>query len=277
MTGMQSCGQQHGQGADAGLSPINIETANVADLEALAQVASSPVIFRYDGDLGEASRRRLWLENTGGSLRATALPADNAAPGGPFGVLSFGAAGLYDLKTVELKMPGEHSIDAKAPLAELQLIHHRQGADESKPVVVLAVRLLEAEDGEDNPWLDALINTLPHMDEATEVYGAPLWSAAVGLASTSGSPPYLRYDGSTTSPPCRTAMWFMLEDPGFISARQLDALKLVLMPKPAPSLQPLGDRIVVRDSPVALQKKSARALLQALKQRRLRSTNKLSL
>lgn len=276
ITGMQSCAQWHGNGAEGGLSPIDIKTADVADLASLSEVASSPVVFRYDGDLGEGSSRRLWLENTGGSFRATALPSDSAAPGGPFGIFSLGSGGLFELNTVELKVPGEHSVDGEALAAELQLIHHRQGADdaEHEPVIMLAMRLTE--DDSDNPWLEALINTLPRMDEGMEVYGAPLWSAGAGLAATSGSPPFYRYDGTTTSPPCRTAHWFMLEDPGYISTRQLNALKLLLMPKPAPLRQPLGERIVVRDSPIALQKKSARALLQALRQNRLRSTGSLA-
>jgi len=279
MAEAQSCEKWDGVGSDTGLSPIDIKTADVADLASLAQL-SSPAMFRYDGDLEDiSSRRRLWLENTGGSLRATALPSDNEAAGGPLGMLTFGAEGLYELKTVELKLPGEHSVDGHVPVAELQLIHHRQsqgGEAKHAPVIVLAVRLEEAKDGEDNPWLEALVNTLPRVDEAMEVYGAPLWTAATGLTATSGIPPYYRYDGVTTSPPCSAAQWFMLEDTGFVSPRQLDALKLVLMAKPAPLPHPIGERIVVRNSPLALQKKSAKALLQAWRKRRLSSTNSIA-
>lgn len=262
-----------GQCASAGspgASPIRIQSSGVADLSLLSEVSSGQVSFRYDQSIGILQRRRLKLENLGYALRITGLPADDAAPGGPLGEAVVNGSS-YDLVAIELKLPGEHSIDGASQVAEMQLLHEPQ-VDGEGPVLALAIPLKELDDG--NAWLEMLATQLPGPGEEAEVYGAPLWQVSRSLArpgSTLENPEYFRYDGSTTSPPCKSAKWFVLAEPGYVSTQQLDALRLVLTNVGRTTrFAPLGDRIVVRDSFIPLERHGAQNMLSLLRNRRKR-------
>lgn len=248
-------------------SPINISTADIADLTALTQ-ASDQLLFAYDKGLSELVRCRMRLENVGRAMRLEALPGDGAAPGGLSGHVSVkNGSDIYDLASVEMKVPGEHAIDGVLPAAELQFLHKRRGGTASEPVLAVALRLEQAE-GAENTWLGPLANFLPVRGETTEAYGSPLWLVADSLAPGKQNN-YFRYDGTTTTPPCKAARWIVLSEPGFVSPEQLSAMQLALPPTGRPArYSPMGERIVVRNSFMPLEKKGARAILAALQQRR---------
>jgi len=203
-----------------GQSPVDIESKRVVDPAALSAGLTQPLGFRYTSlsELGQQSTRVRML-NRGSYIRVAVPPGSVEWPLG--GVLSNGV--LRGVSYIDIHVPGQHSVDGRLPAAELQLVHESAGG---KPAMALAVPLdvsaSEPATGT-NDWLEPLLVALPKKDSAKDMLGAPLGSLHNAIRSGLTSA-YYRYDGSLTKPPCLRADWYILEEPGHISYKQLSAL-----------------------------------------------------
>jgi carbonic anhydrase len=203
-----------------GQSPVDIQSKRVVDPAALSAGLTQPLGFRYTSlsELGQQGTR-VRMFNRGSYIRVAVPPGSVEWPLG--GVLSNGV--LRGVSYIDIHVPGQHSVDGRLPAAELQLVHESAGG---KPAMALAVPLdvsvNEPATGT-NDWLEPLLVALPKTDSAKDMLGAPLGSLHNAIRSGLTSA-YYRYDGSLTKPPCLRADWYILEEPGHISHKQLSAL-----------------------------------------------------
>jgi carbonic anhydrase len=220
--------QEQGTNCNAlGQSPVDIDSKRVVDASSLSSALIEPLAFRYmSPSNNERQGARLRLSKRGRHLRVAVPPGSTEWPLG--GVLSSGI--LRGVSYVDIHVPGEHSVDGHVPAAELQLVHESAGG---KPAVAVAVPLELSSDSSSadyagaNEWLKPLLAALPEKKGAQEVLGEPL--ALLHKAFSSGATSdYYRYDGSLTKPPCLLTEWFVLQEPGHLSRRQLADLSAAL-------------------------------------------------
>jgi carbonic anhydrase len=196
-----------------GLSPVDIESRKAMDPSAFSPGLLEPLAFRYMTPNENMDPPHLKVSHLSTHFRVAVPPGSLDWPLG--GVLSSGV--LRGVSYVDIKVPGEHSVDGRAPAAELQLVHESVNG---KPAMSVAVPLELSEDDSENSWLKPLLMALPDRNFGRLVLGQPL-GLAHGALSLGATGRYYRYDGSLTTPPCHRTEWFVLAEPGRVSRHQL--------------------------------------------------------
>lgn len=220
----------HAQGDCAALekSPIAVDSFSVRRQQAAAGQQREPILFQQVQSQvrGQANSAAFQMYNTGDYVRIMAPPSE----GHPLGAIMLDGA-PRGIVFADLHVPGEHVFDGQAAAAEVQLVHLPKGGG---PAIAAAVRFAEATDsGGENPWLQRLVDALPRLHGGA-VALAPGSTADLHPALARGSVgEYFHYNGTLTRSPCRPAEWFLLEEVGRISTRQLAALRKALPLAPA--------------------------------------------
>lgn len=150
---------------------------------------------------------------------------------GPGNTIEVGGV-TYSLAGAHAHAPSEHRVGGEQFAAEMHLVHSGGGG------LAVVAQLFTL--GAASPLLQPMIDEAPtHGETAAE--GVAIDPA--GYVPERGG--YWRYDGSTTTPPCREGVaWFVLREPRTASQYQVDHL-LALGGGPSNRpVQPLGGRAV---------------------------------
>lgn len=220
-----------------GRSPVDIKTEDVIDPSLVSSALLEPLQFKFSGLSLNASVAAppLLIENLGKHLRITAPHSAMGTAGGPLGAIVANGL-LQGVSYIDVRIPGEHAIDGQVAAMELQLFHQPLASE--KPLVAVALRFDSSPDavdhGADNMWLATVADAAPSAGLDREVAGRPLAELHPVLAG-GFTTDYFRYDGTATSPPCRAAQWFVLNEVGHLSSNELTALKKVLIAGPLDS------------------------------------------
>lgn len=184
------------------------------DIAGYAAREGAPIAFAYRGG---ASAMRY----DGTFVHADYAPGNTIAAGGR----------SYGLETAHLHSPSEHRIDGEGFAAELHLVHAGGGG-------ALAVVAVLFAPGAPSPAIRALLDAAPPAGGTAD--GGP---GAGELAPPGGG--YFRYDGSTTTPPCREDVaWFVMREPRTIAPEQIEALRALGGGPNNRPLQPLRGRAI---------------------------------
>lgn len=141
----------------------------------------------------------------------------------------------FALLQLHFHMPSEHRIDGKAFAMEAHFVHADNGE-----MAVVAVML---EQGEANPALAAMEETLPQRAGDTRVLPAPI--AATGLLPAENG--YYYVNGSLTTPPCTEGVrWLVMKQRLQASKRQLEAFARAMGGPNNRPLQATGARLVLK-------------------------------
>jgi len=194
-------------------SPVNFKLNNIEDVE------DNVFDFTY--------RRAKDVDVTNANHIITAT--NNAESSFYFANDDF--ADYFDLKSVEVHTPSEHTIDGKALDAEIQFIH------ESEDGRVAIISYLVKEGGSCD-LLKELEADLPEEGETTTIDSlTPI---------TPSSTYFLHYTGSLTSPPCtENVEWFVQEESISCSSSQISKISKAAGKSARPVVS-LKDRTVTR-------------------------------
>mmetsp|Transcript_108045 Transcript_108045/g.345037 ORF Transcript_108045/g.345037 Transcript_108045/m.345037 type:complete len:677 (-) Transcript_108045:63-2093(-) len=215
-----------------GRSPVAISSTDVTHAQATWKASRTPISFGQGAAPANAPVKPLQLFNTGEYLRVV-VPL---GAGSLLGTITRGGVPL-EVAFADIHVPGEHTIDGMSSAAEVQIVHLPKGGG---PAVAVALRLQEGGEGSayDNPWVASLLAALPPARSEAPVQAPADGVRGLHAAVASGEAErYFRYDGTLTRSPCRTSEWFVLEEPGSISSRQLALLRAAL-----PGAAPQGGR-----------------------------------
>jgi carbonic anhydrase len=137
----------------------------------------------------------------------------------------------YNLVNVHFHNPSEHSVDGMKSDMEIHLFHKDQSGNQA----MLAIMVMTGD--RDFGPIDPIFRHLP------EVKGETGPSHSLNpRALLPRSHLYYTYRGSQTTPPCSEGVqWFVLSEPIYFSARQLDQY-LAIFPRNARPLQAAADR-----------------------------------
>lgn len=190
-------------------SPINIETAHIADLPSIG--------FDYQPS---------WLHivDNGHTIMV------NYEPG------SFLLVGQnrYELKQFHFHHPSEETIGGRRYEMEVHFVH----TDSKGHTAVLAVLVKE---GANNAWLDTLWNNLPKQKEREEARNVSINAADLLPYDRS----YYTFSGSLTTPPCtENVTWFVLKHPATASPQEIRRFSAIYRNDARPT-QPLHERLVL--------------------------------
>mmetsp|Transcript_72877 Transcript_72877/g.126520 ORF Transcript_72877/g.126520 Transcript_72877/m.126520 type:complete len:731 (-) Transcript_72877:75-2267(-) len=213
------------QGRDCsalGRSPIDINLAQVVDPTAVSLKLHEPLAFHHMLLQVDAQPPSLQIDNLGRFIRVSSAPGEL---GWPFGAVLLDGHDR-DISYVDVHVPGQHTVNGRAPAAELQLVHQSANGRAIAVAVPLDVKATDDSlDDDVNDWIRPLLKTkLPSPFRQKEAYGRPLGElhSALGAGATGN---YFRYDGTLTASPCLPAEWYVLQDAGTISHSQLAALR----------------------------------------------------
>lgn len=207
------------------LSPVDIDMAQVVDPGTISPELREPLAFMWDRTLPDAPLRVAVQQ---GRLRARAAPDSHSSP---LGAIVVGGR-ERKISYAELRVPGEHAVNGQAGVAELQLVHSPPSGA-AWPAVALSLRFQVGR--QDNPWVEALLQRGRFFSASeVDVQGAQVGEVHALLAQGSMER-YFRYDGTLTSPPCVSTQWFVVEEPGVLTQRQLTALFQLLTPAAPPA------------------------------------------
>ena len=121
----------------------------------------------------------------------------------------------YDLVSVHVHAPSEHTVDGEAFAAELHLVH--ADADGGFAVVGLMFAY-----GERSPLIQVMLDAAPAAAGETARDGVAIDPGAY----VPDGPSYFRYDGSKTTPPCdEEVAWHVMRETRTISPAQVDVLQ----------------------------------------------------
>lgn len=195
-------------------SPINIETADKADLPALQ--------FEYK------SEPLKYLINNGYTIRVNY----HGAPGAGGALIVNGKR--YQLTQFHFHHPSEEYIHGKPYEMEVHFMH--QAADGKVAGVVVFLKA-----GAANATVQQLWDHMPKT-ESKEIEIAGVEVNPSSLLPRDNA--YYQYEGSVTAPPCTEGVeWFVLRTPVEISADQIKAFA-ALYPRDVRPIQPLNGRVV---------------------------------
>lgn len=237
-------------------SPININLARVLSPTTMTAALAEPLKFPK-----ATSTQLVRARSLGDRVRIDAAQDGVGALGS---VVIGGVARPFTYAL--LKAPGEHAVEGQFAPAELQLVHeppHTQGS--GAPVVVVAVRLYSGQAGDQNSWLAPLMQAMGGGNTVSSVAVGPI--AGLHKDFDVGSTArYFRYDGTTTTVPCQAAQWFVLEEPGYISAQQLATVRAITPnSKPKKAFQ---SQLVTKGMQHLVDKVTSRGVAAALMHRR---------
>ena len=186
------------------------------DIAGYAAGAGGPIAFAYRGGARA-------VRHDGTFVHADYAPGNTIAVGGR----------SYGLETAHLHSPSEHRIDGEGFEAELHLVH----AGDDGALAVVAVLFAP---GAPNPAIRALIDAAPPAGGTADGAADP---DAAELAPPGGG--YFRYEGSTTTPPCRTGVaWFVMREPLTIAPEQIETLRTLGGGPNNRPVQPLRGRAI---------------------------------
>ncbi|XP_001360972.2 carbonic anhydrase-related protein [Drosophila pseudoobscura] len=146
-------------------------------------------------------------------------------------------------------MGSEHTVDNRHYPLEMQCLHtaaQTEGCISSQSIVMISYMF---EVGEDNPYLEVLIQHLVTIKKAGRSVEVPPFP--ISYLVTPFYTQFFSYQGSLTEPPChRGVEWLINPDPLAISERQLNEFRQLRsyhgarIGSNARPVQPLGDRAV---------------------------------
>ncbi len=120
------------------------------------------------------------------------------------------AGDTYDLKQIHFHTPSENHIDGKSFPMEAHFVHKK-----ASKIVVIALMF---ELGEENPFLNKLLRTIPNEEEPKK----QLKSEFLPYDILPSSQEYFTFNGSLTTPPCTEGVkWVVLKTPVEFSQDQL--------------------------------------------------------
>eukprot|EP00403_Amphidinium_massartii_P024092 CAMPEP_0178407676 /NCGR_PEP_ID=MMETSP0689_2-20121128/19549_1 /TAXON_ID=160604 /ORGANISM="Amphidinium massartii, Strain CS-259" /LENGTH=674 /DNA_ID=CAMNT_0020028753 /DNA_START=218 /DNA_END=2237 /DNA_ORIENTATION=+ len=207
-------------------SPVDISTALSRHPTAVVGDSLKPVMFTHmDRAMGSVEAHAVQTR-----LRITpSLPAQLSGKS----LLNLGAmvvdGSQKAISYIDIYTPGQHALDGSVSAAEVHLVHEPSHIEDS--TVTVAVRLGVGVEDTANAWLESLMNSSA-MSTARWHDGSAVQAEAVaGLGQLHAAlqagtlEKFYSYSGTSTAPPCRPTRWFVVEDAGFLSRRQLSALK----------------------------------------------------
>mmetsp|Transcript_10365 Transcript_10365/g.18551 ORF Transcript_10365/g.18551 Transcript_10365/m.18551 type:complete len:652 (+) Transcript_10365:220-2175(+) len=210
-------------------SPVAIQTQKVVDPGMISPDFREPIGFK------SSATSPVQVQRLHNALRISPQPgASSTSNPMPMGaVLAQRLA--QGVSYVDVHVPGQHAVDGELTAAEVQIVHIPSG---SRPAASLAVRLSVTDEDMDNEWLESIIpNILDSQEESSSSMGEMAQLTLLHPALEAGRiERYFRYDGTETTPPCRETAWYILEEAGYISSRQLAALREALGNPGAPAL-----------------------------------------
>ncbi|CAE7414717.1 cah [Symbiodinium natans] len=127
----------------------------------------------------------------------------------------------YKLESISFKTPSEHTVEGGHNAMEIQMRHVATtlfGGEQKVLMVSISLRLA-ANVG--NSFLTPIWSTMP-----VDGKGAP--SVFIANPYSELAPPdrsYVRYTGSTTTPPCERAEWIVFMEPGYLGIQQLQQFR----------------------------------------------------
>mmetsp|Transcript_29736 Transcript_29736/g.68454 ORF Transcript_29736/g.68454 Transcript_29736/m.68454 type:complete len:652 (+) Transcript_29736:218-2173(+) len=229
-------------------SPVAIQTQKVVDPGLISPDFREPIGFKSSA---EAASSLVQVQRLHNALRI--LPEGGAsASSNPMPMGAVLAQHLAQgVSYVDVHAPGQHAVDGAVTAAEVQIVHVPVG---SRSAVSLAVRLSVTDDDVDNDWLESILPNV--LQESSTGEMAPL--ALLHPALEAGRiERYFRYDGTETMPPCRETAWYVLEEPGCISSRQLAALRDALGQQGPPAMFRAGAVVMGAQTLIAKVQPSA--------------------
>lgn len=139
--------------------------------------------------------------------------------------------GVYKMRHFQFHFPSEHTFDGEHLPGELHMVHTLVRPDGTTSVAAVALLLRYLKGVEDVEWFSALKfkeGLLPEKARSSVNVGVVDSNALRNLLNGS----YVHYQGSTTTPPCVPGVhWYVLSKTGYISRRQVEAVKR-LFPDP---------------------------------------------
>lgn len=139
----------------------------------------------------------------------------------------------YQLKQFHFHAMSEHTINGEHSPMELHLVH---AADDGALLVVG----LMIKEGTANNMIDLVWSNIPDTENKEEQRTIAINVKDV-LPATQG---YYNYIGSLTTPPCAMGLnWFVMKEPLFLSAAQIEAFRQMYSHNYRP-VQPLNNRTV---------------------------------
>lgn len=179
------------------------------------------------------------LTNTGGALQVD----------GPFGSINL-PDGEYELKSIELHFPSEHSLDGSLGAAELELVHVRKSSGSNDDIAIISILFQEGANEKETGFFTQLgfANLPKEAGSSTPIQGAV--DLSVFGAPLKGD--FYHYLGSMTSPPCSERVhWYVMKTTASVTSEQISNFKCIF-PDPANNrpVQPVlpGRRQVVINS-----------------------------
>lgn len=140
----------------------------------------------------------------------------------------------YELKQFHFHHPSEEKIDGRG----FQLVIHLVHADSEGKLAVVAVLL---DSGPEQPTVQTIWSHLPKEKKTETTVTDVTVNAADLLPAERG---YYTFMGSLTTPPCSEHVtWFVLKEPGSVSASQVESFSSIY-PLNARPIQPIGDRVI---------------------------------
>ncbi|MEP6702809.1 MAG: carbonic anhydrase family protein [Betaproteobacteria bacterium] len=138
----------------------------------------------------------------------------------------------YELESLEFHKPGEHKVDGKGHVMEVQLIH--KANDGKRAIVAVPV-----DQGKENVAIKAILENLPPSKSEAHTVPSVTINAFDLMPSNKD---YYAYAGSDNSPPCaENVEWFVLKKPIKLSADQIARLGKIYSMNARPT-QPVNGR-----------------------------------
>lgn len=199
-------------------SPVDIDISRAIHASAISSTLSQDIFFQKPVRSQQAQPLR--LNNNGHFLRISPVKDAQGKPN--LGAI-FSRGIAKDVSYIDLYIPGQHSVNGQSAAAELQFVHEGQGQDPSIAVAMM----LELDERNENKWLAKVLSKMPMIEKESEVEAGEL-DALHSVLHKGSTGLYLRYDGTLMTPPCQSAEWYVLEEPGRLSPGQLEMLSTSL-------------------------------------------------
>jgi carbonic anhydrase len=148
----------------------------------------------------------------------------------------------YLLKSIEFHSPSEHTLGGGHFDGEVQLIHYH---NETKSTVIVSVFLEVSSSsiqGNSNAFLDTVWQAA---DYDTSNYNVTVSGSSLSLDPYAfllpSTPGQFHYSGTRTTPPCKTAEWFIYQQPVSVSYVDIEYMRLFVSARNYDSLSSYGN------------------------------------
>lgn len=148
----------------------------------------------------------------------------------------------YDVKSISVRLPADHTIDGKRYAGEIQITHQKTGSTGDADLIITSVFLYQQAAG---GFLNSFLENID-APRATAT-SKTLADRFIDLEKLSESfhGEYFTYKGSLTWRGCpETVQWFLFKIPQGVDMAQLASIKTALGENPFKAAKPIGSRQV---------------------------------